>query len=103
MVALAGNGVVSISRNRAFISSGFIQRPARTEPWQAMRERMASRRSSKVSALWARSGTVNEVLQQTLIQTCPDSKGEVEHIPLRELVKVRPAGGLENDYGRTQR
>ena len=39
--------------------------------------------------------TVNEVLQQTLIQTRPDSKGEVEHIPLRELVKVRPAEDLK--------
>ena len=36
--------------------------------------------------------TVNEVLQQTLI---PDSKGEVEYIPLRELVKVRPAEDLK--------
>ena len=39
--------------------------------------------------------TVNEVLQQTLIQTRPDSKGEGEHIPLRELVKVRPAEDLK--------
>ena len=39
--------------------------------------------------------TVNEVLQQTLIQTRPDSKGEVEYIPLRELVKVRPAEDLK--------
>lgn len=39
--------------------------------------------------------TVNEALQQTLIQTRPDSKGEVEHIPLRELVKVRPAEDLK--------
>ena len=39
--------------------------------------------------------SLNEVLQQTLIQTRPDSKGEVEHIPLRELVKVRPAEDLK--------
>ena len=39
--------------------------------------------------------TVNEVLLQTLIQTRPDSKGEVEYIPLRELVKVRPAEDLK--------
>lgn len=39
--------------------------------------------------------TVNEVQQQTLIQTRPDSKGEVEYIPLRELVKVRPAEDLK--------
>jgi hypothetical protein len=34
--------------------------------------------------------TVNEVLQQTVIQTCLDSKGEVEHSLRRELVKVSP-------------
>ena len=31
-------GVASISRRSAFISSGFSRRPARTEPWQDMRE-----------------------------------------------------------------
>ncbi|WP_418697114.1 efflux RND transporter permease subunit [Bacteroides sp.] len=39
--------------------------------------------------------TVNDVLQQTLIQTRPDSKGEVEYIPLRDLVKVHPAEDLK--------
>ncbi len=39
--------------------------------------------------------TVNDVLQETLIQTRPDEKGEVEHIPLRELVKVRPTEDLK--------
>jgi len=39
--------------------------------------------------------TVNEVLQQTLLQTRPDTKGEVEYIPLRELVRVRPAEDLK--------
>ncbi|WP_297642197.1 efflux RND transporter permease subunit [uncultured Bacteroides sp.] len=39
--------------------------------------------------------TVNEVLQQTLIQTRPDDKGKVEYIPLRELVRVRPAEDLK--------
>lgn len=39
--------------------------------------------------------TVNDVLQQTLIQTRPDNKGEVEYIPLRDLVKVRPAEDLK--------
>lgn len=35
--------------------------------------------------------TVNQVLQETLIQTQPDSKtGEVNFIPLRELIKVTP-------------
>ena len=40
--------------------------------------------------------TVNRVLQETLIQTQPDSKGEVEYIPLRELVKVTPAEDLKS-------
>ena len=39
--------------------------------------------------------TVNDVLRQTLIPTRPDAKGEVEYIPLRELVKVRPAEDLK--------
>ncbi len=39
--------------------------------------------------------TVNDVLRQTLIQTRPDAKGEVEYIPLRELVKIRPAEDLK--------
>lgn len=39
--------------------------------------------------------TVNDVLQETLIQTRPDEKGGVEYIPLRELVKVRPAEDLK--------
>lgn len=39
--------------------------------------------------------TVNDVLQQTLIQTRPDAKGEVEYIPLRNLVKVGPAEDLK--------
>ena len=38
--------------------------------------------------------TVNEVLLQTLIQTRPDSKGEVEYIPLRELVKGATGRGF---------
>lgn len=40
--------------------------------------------------------TVNRVLQETLIQTQPDSKGEVEYIPLRELLKVTPAEDLKS-------
>lgn len=39
--------------------------------------------------------TVNEVLQQTLISTRPDSKGKVEYIPLRDLVVVSPAEDLK--------
>ena len=41
--------------------------------------------------------TVNQVLQETLIQTQPDSKtGEVYFIPLRELIKVTPAEDLKS-------
>ena len=41
--------------------------------------------------------TVNQVLQETLIQTQPDSKtGEVNFIPLRELIKVTPAEDLKS-------
>lgn len=39
--------------------------------------------------------TVNDVLQQTLIQTRPDEKGAMDYIPLRELVRVRPAEDLK--------
>ena len=40
--------------------------------------------------------TVNEILQETLIQTEPDSKGDREYIPLRELVTVTPAEDLKS-------
>ncbi len=40
--------------------------------------------------------TVNRVLQETLIQTQPDNKGDVEYIPLRELVKAAPAEDLKS-------
>ena len=39
--------------------------------------------------------TVNEILRQTLIQTSPDNKGEIEYIPLRDLVKISPAEDLK--------
>lgn len=39
--------------------------------------------------------TVNDVLQKTLIQTRADGKGQVEYIPLRDLVKVTPAEDLK--------
>lgn len=39
--------------------------------------------------------TVNEILQQTLIQTRPGNKGEVEYVPLRDLVRIRPAEDLK--------
>lgn len=39
--------------------------------------------------------TVNEVLQQSLISTRPDSKGKVEYVPLRDLVVVSPAEDLK--------
>lgn len=39
--------------------------------------------------------TVNEVIQQTLIQTLPDSEGKVAYVPLRELVRVQPAEDLK--------
>ena len=40
--------------------------------------------------------TVNEVLQETLIQTQQDNKGNIEYIPLRELVKVTSAEDLKS-------
>ena len=40
--------------------------------------------------------TVNRVLQETLIQTQPDNHGNIEYIPLRELVKVTPAEDLKS-------
>ena len=39
--------------------------------------------------------TVNDVLQQTLIQTRPDDKGRIEYVPLRELIRIRPAEDLK--------
>ena len=40
--------------------------------------------------------TVNEILQETLIQTEPDNKGNIEYIPLRELVTIAPAEDLKS-------
>jgi multidrug efflux pump subunit AcrB len=40
--------------------------------------------------------TVNRVLQETLVQTQPDNRGNMEYIPLRELVKVAPAEDLKS-------
>ncbi|WP_274950083.1 efflux RND transporter permease subunit [Bacteroides cutis] len=39
--------------------------------------------------------TVNEILRQTLVQTRPDNKGEIEYIPLRDLVRISPAEDLK--------
>ena len=39
--------------------------------------------------------TVNDVLQETLVQTQADSKGKVSYIPLWELVKVTPSEDLK--------
>lgn len=39
--------------------------------------------------------TVNDVLQETLVQTQADSNGKIEYIPLWELVKVAPAEDLK--------
>lgn len=39
--------------------------------------------------------TVNEVLQETLVQTQPDNRGNVDFIPLRELINVAPAEDLK--------
>lgn len=40
--------------------------------------------------------TVNEVLQETLIETQRENDGTVNYIPLRELVKVTPAEDLKS-------
>lgn len=42
-----------------------------------------------------RESTVNEILRQTLIQTRPDSRGQVEYVPLRELMTITPAEDLK--------
>ena len=39
---------------------------------------------------------MNEILQETLIQTEPDNKGNIEYIPLRELVTIAPAEDLKS-------
>lgn len=40
--------------------------------------------------------TVNQVLQETLVQTQYDSQGNVKYIPLRELVRISPAEDLKS-------
>ena len=39
--------------------------------------------------------TVNEVLQNTLVQTTPDEEGHVNYIPLQDLVRVTPGEDLK--------
>lgn len=39
--------------------------------------------------------TVNTILQETLVRTQPDTKGNVEYVPLRELVTVSPSEDLK--------
>lgn len=39
--------------------------------------------------------TINEVLQQTLIRTLPDRKGNSEYVPLQSLIRVSPAEDLK--------
>lgn len=40
--------------------------------------------------------TVNEILRETLIQTQADNRGMVNHIPLREFIRVVPAEDLKS-------
>lgn len=40
--------------------------------------------------------TVNSVLQETLVQTMPDENGNINNIPLWELVKVMPSEDLKS-------
>lgn len=40
--------------------------------------------------------TVERVLQETLVQTMPDGEGNVNYIPIRELIKVTPAEDLKS-------
>lgn len=47
--------------------------------------------------------TVNRVLQETLIQTQPGAGGQVNHIPLSELLQVRTCRRLEEYHRRTKR
>ncbi len=39
--------------------------------------------------------TVNRILQETLVQTERDAQGQVEYIPLRELIRMEPAEDLK--------
>lgn len=39
--------------------------------------------------------TVNEVLQKTLVNTVPDTEGNVRYIPLQSLVRVTPGEDLK--------
>ncbi|MDR0989301.1 MAG: efflux RND transporter permease subunit [Prevotellaceae bacterium] len=40
--------------------------------------------------------TINDILQQTLVRTQADTKGEVRYIPLQELVSITPAEDLKS-------
>lgn len=40
--------------------------------------------------------TVNQIIQETLIRTQPDNKGQIHHIPLRELITMKPAEDLKS-------
>lgn len=40
--------------------------------------------------------TVNNILNETLIQTMPDSKGDVNYIPLREVISISPSEDLKS-------
>lgn len=40
--------------------------------------------------------TVDRVLQETLVQTIPEEEGNVNYIPIRELIKVAPAEDLKS-------
>ena len=40
--------------------------------------------------------TVNRVLQETLVRTAPDDNGDVNYIPIQEVIDVRPAEDLKS-------
>ena len=46
-------------------------------------------------ALAGEEQTVNEVLQKTLVNTVPDTEGNVRYIPLQSLVRVTPGEDLK--------
>lgn len=39
--------------------------------------------------------TVNEILQNTLVRTLPDEQGEIEYLPLSQLIRISPAEDLK--------
>jgi hypothetical protein len=72
-------GVASISRRSAFISSARICRPDRTEPWQAMRDRIAWARSRSVSDAPISASSSRMSRRSARASTGPEDGGRLAH------------------------